>query len=244
MATSTPAIPNLRTCSGGILQALCLTRSGSRGPCQFARGIPIGGKYKYMRTFSVLASKRPGATPRRVKHKCAGPNSSRKSQPACSPPPIFLSLLIPIHLPSSPLSITMRTSSVKFATASAERTQYFTMGLHLPANPPRSSSSRHETNCSAVPVADVANLHIQMSYGQPSHPTSALSSPSLAQVQSSTTTTMSRSDYCNAHLSRDVPFAAFQLVGSDGRATAAVVGRSSGNTAHASSPSFGSTMSE
>ncbi|KAK5662360.1 hypothetical protein OQA88_8270 [Cercophora sp. LCS_1] len=50
---------------------------------------------------------------------------------------------------------------------------------------------------------------------------------SLEQLQSSAST-MSRSDYCNAHLARDAPFAAFHPVGKSGRiGKATVAGRKS-----------------
>lgn len=146
----------------------------------------------------------------------------------CSPLPahLFPVLVLPTSnscLICSPslLSTIMRASSVKRSTSLVDQAKYFTTGLHLPQDSDGSGSRAPEVYHSATFVAASTDLYIWMSYQPSSYSATAQPasrpSPSLEQIRSSAAN-ISKLDYCNAHLLRDAPFTAFQLVerGRDG----------------------------
>ena len=100
-------------------------------------------------------------------------------------------------------------------STAADQVDYVTLGLHIPQRFEHSGNCTAKVNYSARSLVAFTNLSIQMSFSSPSHSTPTNSQPpvSLEQIRSSTSN-MSKPDYCKGHLSRDVPFAAFRLGGS------------------------------
>lgn len=125
----------------------------------------------------------------------------------------------------APLLINMRTISAKYSISVVQQAEHFTLGLHLLQYSSDSRSFVPAVDHSAEIVTAPMNLHIQMSRQPSSHSTNAqpafLPSISLEHVRSSTAN-MTRQDYCRSYLSRDAPFAAFQLSGCEGGGKAGI----------------------
>ena len=102
----------------------------------------------------------------------------------------------------------------------ADQVDYFSLGLRIPQHFDHPDDRTAKAHYSPGSLAKSTNLSIQITYFPLLHSTttstqpSSQPSPSLEQIRSSTAN-MSELDYCKGHLSRDAPFAAFRLGGSN-----------------------------